>query len=122
VAKAEGADAKRASRDALKPGDFIPECRAKSSRNSERHQIGIVGEIIPECRATSSGISSQVRLVHSAAPATPAERVCRRLCRTASIFSLLPHAPDTEAFKENNLFDSANPSGGGGRISDINQD
>src|SRR5271169_1629701 len=56
VAKAKGTDAKRASRDALYPGDFIPECRAKSSRNSERHQIGMVGEIIPESRATSPGI------------------------------------------------------------------
>ena len=58
VAKAKGTDAKRASRDALYPGDFIPECRAKSSRNSERHQIGMAGEIIPECRATSVGIST----------------------------------------------------------------
>src|SRR5271165_489457 len=56
VAKAKGTDAKRASRDALYPGDFIPESRAKSSRNAERHQIGMVREIIPESRATSVGI------------------------------------------------------------------
>src|SRR5205085_2442056 len=30
--------------------------RAKSSRNAERHQIGMPGEIIPESRATSVGI------------------------------------------------------------------
>ncbi|MGA8758666.1 MAG: PEP-CTERM sorting domain-containing protein, partial [Stellaceae bacterium] len=41
----------------LYPGDFIPESRAKSSRNAERHQIGMVREIIPESRATSVGIS-----------------------------------------------------------------
>src|SRR5215208_719410 len=58
VAKAKGADPKRASRDALQPGDFIPEWRAKSSRNAERHQIGMPGEIIPESRATSVGIST----------------------------------------------------------------
>src|SRR5271167_2461977 len=55
VAKAKGTDAKRASRDALYPGDFIPESQAKSSRNAERHQIGMVREIIPESRATSVG-------------------------------------------------------------------
>src|SRR5271163_4550336 len=58
--KAEGADAKRASRDALQPGDFIPEWRAKSSRNAERHQIGMVGDIIPDSRATSPGIRSKI--------------------------------------------------------------
>src|SRR5271170_6555388 len=56
VAKAEGADPKRASRDALYPGDIIPERRAKSSRNAERDQIGMVGDIIPDSRATSPGI------------------------------------------------------------------
>jgi hypothetical protein len=56
VAKAKGVDAKRASRDATYPGDIIPEWRAKSSRNAERHQIGMGGEIIPESRATSVGI------------------------------------------------------------------
>jgi hypothetical protein len=56
VAKTEGADAKRASRDALYPGDIIPERRATSSRNTERNQIGLAGEIIPDSRATSPGI------------------------------------------------------------------
>jgi hypothetical protein len=59
VAKAKGTDAKRASRDALYPGDFIPESPAKSSRNAERHQIGMVREIIPESRATSVGIRNK---------------------------------------------------------------
>jgi hypothetical protein len=68
VAKAKGTDAKRASRDALYPGDFIPEWRAKSSRNAERHQIGMVREIIPESRATSVGI----RTYHTASAVTPA--------------------------------------------------
>jgi hypothetical protein len=36
---------------------FIPERRAKSSRNAERHQIGLAGDIIPDSRATSPGIS-----------------------------------------------------------------
>src|SRR6516164_5414795 len=58
-AKAEGADAKRASRDAAYPGDIIPEWRAKSSRNAGRNQIGLVGDIIPDSRATSSGIRSE---------------------------------------------------------------
>src|SRR5271166_5053510 len=56
VAKAKGADAKRASRDAAYPGDIIPEWRAKSSRNAERDQIGLVGDIISDSRATSPGI------------------------------------------------------------------
>ena len=34
--------------------------RATSSRNAQRHQIGMAGEIIPESRATSAGISSPV--------------------------------------------------------------
>jgi len=42
---------------AVYPGDIIPEQRAKSSRNTERHQIGLVGDIIPDSRATSLGIS-----------------------------------------------------------------
>jgi hypothetical protein len=57
MAKAKGEDPKRASRGASQPGDFIPEWRATSNRNAERHQIGMVGEIIPESRATSVGIS-----------------------------------------------------------------
>ena len=52
-------DPKRASRGASQPGDFIPEWRAKSSRNAERDQIGMVGEIIPESRATSVGIGKR---------------------------------------------------------------
>jgi hypothetical protein len=40
------------------PGDIIPERRAKSSRNAERHQIGLAGDIIPDSRATSPGISN----------------------------------------------------------------
>ena len=43
---------------AVYPGDIIPEQRAKSSRNTERHQIGLVGDIIPDSRATSLGIST----------------------------------------------------------------
>jgi hypothetical protein len=39
------------------PGDIIPEQRAKSSRNTERHQIEMGGDIIPDSRATSPGIS-----------------------------------------------------------------
>jgi hypothetical protein len=38
------------------PGEIIPECRAKSSRNAERHQIGMVGDISADSRATSPGI------------------------------------------------------------------
>jgi hypothetical protein len=44
---------------AVYPGDIIPEQRAKSSRNTERHQIGLVGDIIPDSRATSPGISTE---------------------------------------------------------------
>src|SRR5271155_6074043 len=40
------------------PGEIIPECRAKSSRNAERHQIGMLGDIIADSRATSPGIRS----------------------------------------------------------------
>jgi hypothetical protein len=46
VAKAEGADPKRASRGALN--------RATSSRNGERNHLGTPGEIKSEWRATSS--------------------------------------------------------------------
>jgi hypothetical protein len=56
VAKPKEADAKRASRDAAYPGEIIPEWWAKSSRNAERDQIGMVGDIIPDSRATSPGI------------------------------------------------------------------
>ena len=41
----------------LRLSSDIPERRAKSSRNAERHQIGLVGDIIPDSRATSPGIS-----------------------------------------------------------------
>ena len=58
MAKAKGADAKRASRDAAYPSDIIPEWWAKSSRNTEQDQIGMVGDIIPDSRATSPGIRS----------------------------------------------------------------
>ena len=43
---------------AVYPGDIILEQRAKSSRNTERHQIGLVGDLIPDSRATSLGISN----------------------------------------------------------------
>ena len=43
---------------AVYPGDIIPERWAKSSRNAERHQIGLAGDIIPDSRATSPGISN----------------------------------------------------------------
>jgi len=36
--------------DMPEPGDIIPEYRAKSSRNAERHQIGMVGDIIADSR------------------------------------------------------------------------
>ncbi|HEY6996271.1 MAG TPA: hypothetical protein VH397_21425, partial [Xanthobacteraceae bacterium] len=59
-AKAQG-DPKRAGRgavpNALYPGDIIPERQAKSSRNAERHHLGLAGDIIPDSRATSPGIS-----------------------------------------------------------------
>ena len=55
-AKAKGADPNRASRGAAYLGDIIPECRAKSSRNAGRDQIGMVGDIIVDSRATSPGI------------------------------------------------------------------
>jgi len=45
------------------PGDIIPEWRAKSSRNAERHQIGMAGEIISDSRATSPGIRSEALAV-----------------------------------------------------------
>ena len=38
------------------PGDIIPECRATSSRNGGRLQIGTAGGIIPEWWAASPGI------------------------------------------------------------------
>jgi hypothetical protein len=57
VQKPKGEDPNRASRGAAYPGDIIPECRAKSSRNTERHQIGMVGDIIADSRATSPEIS-----------------------------------------------------------------
>jgi hypothetical protein len=50
------ADPNRASRGAVYPSDIIPEWRAKSSRNAERDQIGMVGDIIADLRATSPGI------------------------------------------------------------------
>jgi hypothetical protein len=50
-----GADPKPASRDALEPGDFVPERRAKSSRDTEQDQIGMVGDIIP-----GSGIAGDI--------------------------------------------------------------
>jgi hypothetical protein len=34
----------------------FPQWRAKSSRNAERDQIGMMGDIIPDSRATSPGI------------------------------------------------------------------
>ena len=43
-------------RDREKPGEIIPEWWAKSSRNAERDQIGMLGDIIPDSRATSPGI------------------------------------------------------------------
>ena len=43
---------------AVYPGDIIPERWAKSSRNDERHQIGLAGDIIPDSRATSPGLSN----------------------------------------------------------------
>jgi len=46
---------------AVYPGDIIPERWAKSSRNAERHQIGLAGDIIPDSRATSPGISTPNR-------------------------------------------------------------
>jgi len=45
---------------AVYPGDIIPERWAKSSRNAERHQIGLAGDIIPDSRATSPGISIKI--------------------------------------------------------------
>jgi len=45
---------------AVYPGDIIPERWAKSSRNAERHQIGLAGDIIPDSRATSPGISTPI--------------------------------------------------------------
>jgi hypothetical protein len=38
---------------ALNPGEIVPEYRAKSSRNRERDQIGMLGDIIADSRATS---------------------------------------------------------------------
>ena len=37
-----------ASRSAVLAGEIIPECRAKSSWNAERDQIGLLGEIIAD--------------------------------------------------------------------------
>src|SRR6516162_9581331 len=59
-AKAKGADPNRASRGLAYPSEIIPECRAKSSRNAERDQIGMLGDIIADSRATSLGIRMQV--------------------------------------------------------------
>jgi hypothetical protein len=54
---------KRAGRGAVAtaayPGDIIPEWQATSSRDAERHQIGLAGDIIPDSRATSPGCSSR---------------------------------------------------------------
>jgi hypothetical protein len=44
------------------PSDIIPECRAKSSWNTERDQIGMLGEIIADSRATSPGIRIQPKI------------------------------------------------------------
>jgi hypothetical protein len=41
-------------------GDIIPERQAKSSRNAERHHIGLASEIIPDSRSTSSEINSVI--------------------------------------------------------------
>jgi hypothetical protein len=60
VQKAKGADPNRASRGLAYPSEIIPEWRAKSSRNAERHQIGMLGDIIADSRATSSGIRKEV--------------------------------------------------------------
>jgi hypothetical protein len=46
--KAERRDRIGARRGLVTPGDIIPECWARSSRNGGRDQIGTVGEIIPE--------------------------------------------------------------------------
>jgi hypothetical protein len=55
TAKAKGADAKRASRDAAYPGDIIP----------------VAGEIISERRATSPGI----RIIRPNLDSFPAQRL-----------------------------------------------
>jgi hypothetical protein len=69
-AKAQG-DPKRAGRgavpNALYPGDIIPERQAKSSRNAERHHLGLAGDIIPDSRATSPGISTSAGAAAAAA-------------------------------------------------------
>jgi hypothetical protein len=56
------------------PSEIILEWRAKSSRNAERHQIGMVSDIIADSRATSSGIRNSVP--H---PEPAAQRPCRRM-------------------------------------------
>src|SRR5882672_4380658 len=58
--KAERRDRIGARRGRVTPGEIIPECWARSSRNGGRHQIGTVGEITPEWWATSSGISTVI--------------------------------------------------------------
>src|SRR5580693_4845827 len=50
-------------------GEIIPECRAKSSRNAEHDQIGMVGDIIADSRATSTGIRTH-QLFHRDQPET----------------------------------------------------
>jgi hypothetical protein len=55
-AKAKGADPNRASGGVAYPSEIIREWWAKSSRNAERHQIGLMGDIIADSRATSPGI------------------------------------------------------------------
>jgi hypothetical protein len=57
--KAKGADPNWASRGAAYPSEIIPECRAKSFWNAERHQIGMLGDIIADSRATCPGIARE---------------------------------------------------------------
>jgi hypothetical protein len=69
---------------ALNPGEIVPEYRAKSSRNRERDQIGMLGDIIADSRATSQKTQrwreadSNRRSLSQNEPVSLAERECRR--------------------------------------------
>jgi hypothetical protein len=53
--------------------------QAKSSRNAERHQIGMLGDIIADSRATSPGIRIEVPAIGQVA-CNPAERKITKFC------------------------------------------
>src|SRR5215469_2008348 len=76
----QGADPNRGSRGVAYPSEIIPECRAKSSWNAERDQIGMLSDIIADSRATSLGIRIASINVKMATRLTNSQGIPSRLC------------------------------------------